>query len=281
MLSNKQKKDYITKGYTVFKNFKSKQACEALRDAASQIISEFDPQSHRSIFATNNEQQSRDDYFLTSGDKVRCFFEDGAFDKKGALKQDKSLSINKIGHAMHDLIPAFDSFSRDPKCADILADIGIEDPKIWQSMYIFKQPRIGGEVRWHQDATYFYTDPISVTTFWFAIDDATLDNGCLWVDTKGADTPLREVFRVEQGQSRIESLSNAPWPTSKDAIPLEVESGTLVVFHGLLPHYSAPNTSSKARHAYTLHVTDGRANYPATNWIQRNSDFPVRGFEKM
>ncbi len=53
---------------------------------------------------------------------------------------------------------------------------------------------------------------------------------------------------------------------------------TLICFDGLLPHYSAANRSSQARHAYTLHVVDGQAHYPETNWIQRGRDFPVRGF---
>jgi phytanoyl-CoA hydroxylase len=61
-------------------------------------------------------------------------------------------------------------------------------------------------------------------------------------------------------------------------VPLEVKAGTLVVFHGLLPHYSAPNRSAHSRHAYTLHVTDGRSAYAATNWIQRGPEMPVRGF---
>ena len=62
------------------------------------------------------------------------------------------------------------------------------------------------------------------------------------------------------------------------AIPLPVAAGTLVCFHGLLPHYSAPNRSPVSRHAYSLHATDGRADYAASNWLQRNGTLPLRGF---
>jgi phytanoyl-CoA hydroxylase len=55
-----------------------------------------------------------------------------------------------------------------------------------------------------------------------------------------------------------------------------VPAGTLVVFHGLLPHYSAPNRSARSRLAYTLHVTDGAAAYSPLNWLQRER-LPVRG----
>jgi len=60
---------------------------------------------------------------------------------------------------------------------------------------------------------------------------------------------------------------------------VEVSAGTLVVFHGLLPHYSAPNRSSVSRHAYTLHATDAASVYSSKNWLQRTADMPVRGFQ--
>ncbi len=55
-------------------------------------------------------------------------------------------------------------------------------------------------------------------------------------------------------------------------------AGTLVVFHGLLPHYSAPNRSAASRHAYTLHAVDARAHYSTSNWLQRDATFAARGF---
>jgi len=49
-----------------------------------------------------------------------------------------------------------------------------------------------------------------------------------------------------------------------------VEKGTLIVLHGLLPHLSRENRSAKSRHAYTLHVIEASALYPASNWLQRS-----------
>ena len=120
--------------------------------------------------------------------------------------------------------------------------------------------------------------PVTVTTFWFALEDATLNNGCLWVEVGGQRGPLRERFVRSGDVVTMEKLDTTPWPDGRTAIPLEVKAGTLVVFHGLLPHYSAPNRSAHSRHAYTLHVTDGLSAYAPTNWIQRGADFPVRGF---
>ncbi|GGC60636.1 phytanoyl-CoA dioxygenase family protein [Undibacterium terreum] len=278
MLTPAQKEHYVREGYLVLPDFKSAEQIAALRERAAQIVDAFDPAESVSIFTTQDQEKTTDDYFLGSADKIRCFFEEEAFGPDGQLRQDKSLSINKIGHALHDLDPVFIAFSRDPRLAAVAEDLGLADAQIWQSMYIFKQPGIGGEVRWHQDATYFDSTPISVTTFWFALEDATLDNGCMWAEPGGHRSPLRERFIREGDKVRVEKLDAMPWPDDSTAIPLEVKAGSLVCFHGLLPHYSAPNRSPVSRHAYTLHATDGRTEYSAKNWIQRDSSLPVRGF---
>jgi phytanoyl-CoA hydroxylase len=278
LLSDAERHRFQDEGYLVLPGFKGSGEVAAVRARAAAIVEAFDPAASRAIFSTTEQGRHTDDYFLESGDKVRCFFEEEAFAADGALRQAKALSINKIGHALHDLDPVFDRFSRDPRIAEIAADIGLSQPRLWQSMYIFKQPGIGGEVRWHQDATFFETDPITVTTFWFALEDADRSNGCLWVEPGGHRGPLRERFVREGNATRIEALDPMPWPTAATAVPVEVKTGALVLLHGRLPHYSAPNRSPISRHAYTLHVTDGTAAYAAHNWLQRGSDMPVRGF---
>jgi phytanoyl-CoA hydroxylase len=147
---------------------------------------------------------------------------------------------------------------------------------------IFKQPHIGGEVGWHQDASFFVTTPQTVTTFWFALEDATPDNGCLWVEPgghRGERGVLREQYRCDHatGSLRMCTLDATPWPDSAAAVALPVPAGTLVLFDGLLPHYSPPNRSARSRLAYTLHVTDAGAAYAPENWLQRSAGFPVRG----
>ncbi|MDQ2822013.1 MAG: phytanoyl-CoA dioxygenase family protein [Pseudomonadota bacterium] len=265
-------------GYIVLPDFKSAPEIALLRARAEQIVDAFDPGQSRAIFTTRDQQTAADAYFLASDNTVRCFFEEEAFGADGQLRQPKALSINKIGHAMHDLDPVFDRFTRDPKLAELAGDLGLRDPKIWQSMYIFKQPGIGGEVRWHQDATFFDSDPISVTTFWFALEDATVDNGCLWAEPGGHRGPLRERFLRDGDAITMEKRDATPWPADSTAVPLEAKAGTLICFHGLLPHYSAPNRSPVSRHAFTLHATDADTAYSPKNWIQRDDAMPARGF---
>jgi phytanoyl-CoA hydroxylase len=270
---------FANDGFLVLPDFVDGDAIDALRERALEIVAAFDPQDAAPVFSTQDDAKTKSDaYFLGSGTTIRCFFEEEAFGSDGQLRQPKELSINKIGHAMHDLDPVFERFSHGPKLAALAADLGVADPRVYQSMYIFKQPHIGGEVRWHQDATYFGTQPDTVVTLWFALERADRTNGCLWIQRGGHRTPLRERFVVDGPQTSMQQLDATPWPQASDAEPVEVEAGTLVVLHGRLPHYSAPNRSDASRHAYTLHFVDGRARYSPANWLQRPPSFPARGF---
>ena len=144
-------------------------------------------------------------------------------------------------------------------------------------MFIFKPPEIGGEVMGHQDATYLYTEPESVTGFWFALDEATTENGCLQAIPGGHLGPLRSRFRRLGDDLKIDVLDETPLETM-DAAYLTARNGDLVLLHGRLPHASTANRSSLSRHAYTLHVIDGACHYTDDNWLRRAPDLPLRGF---
>lgn len=269
---------YREAGVMVLRDFVPRAACERLRTRVGELIREFDPYSVRSEFSTTRQTQLTDNYFIESGDKIRFFFEANAFDESGKLRQAVDDSLNKMGHAMHDLDPVFDEFSHSPELDAVARALGVAEPAIIQSMYLFKPPRIGAEVVCHQDSTYLYTEPESCIGFWFALEDATVENGCMYFIPGAHRGPLRKLnHRLPDGTLRTDVLSDEPFPEERK-VAAEVSAGSLVIFDGRAPHLSGENRSGKSRHAYSLHVIDRRCHYPADNWLQRSPDLPLRGF---
>ncbi len=271
MLSPEQIDQFRDQGFLALEEAIPLAEIERLREAAGRIVEEFDIDAHRTVFSTADRDSGRDHYFMDSAEAVHCFLEEDALSAEGQLTKPKHLAINKIGHAMHDLDPGFTAFCRQPIFGEALRDLGYADPVLWQTMYIFKQPHIGGEVRWHQDASYLVTHPASVTGIWIALEDATRENGCLWMQPGGHRSPLREIYEVDPDtrEGTLRTLDDTPWPGNNEAVALEVPKGSVVFFNDHMPHYSSQNRSARSRHAFTLHVSEASADWSKLNWLQR------------
>ena len=262
-------------GYLIIEDFKTSQECDELIQRSKELIEEQDFNNQQSVFDTVSQSHNDDNYFLESGDKIRFFFEEKANLDEENVKTNKQYIVNKIGHALHDLDDKFIAFSKNDQLDQIAKAVGFQNPLLLQSMYIFKQPKIGGEVVCHQDSTFLITEPESTVGFWFALEDANRDNGCLQVASGGHKGPLRKLFKRENNQMKMEELSNEPFPETDTFV--EVKKGTLVLLHGRLPHYSCENKSPNSRHAYTIHAIDGKSKYLDYNWLQRPS-LKLNGF---
>src|SRR4029078_8702830 len=212
VITSEQLYSYARDGFLILEDFVEPKACDGLRERIAKLVNEFDPTRLFSIFTTREQNRIADDYFMGSSDKIRFFFEENAFNPDGTLKQEKSRSINKIGHALHDLDPVFNKFSRNEKIETLATDLGIQSPLLLQSMYIFKQPNMGGEVNCHQDSTFLYTEPIDIAGLWFALEDATRENGCLWAISGGHKRGLKSRWiRSSNGGMRFVTYHYAPW----------------------------------------------------------------------
>ena len=190
-------------GYVVLRSFASKAECEGMLAAMARLIDQWTPGAANeklSIFRTDGEQegaQGSDDYFLSSADKVRFFLEPGAADDStGALRPgvEKSTALNKVGHALHELVPEFHKYVQSSKVQELVNALGMRSPDLVQSMYIFKQPRIGAPVTPHQDSSFLRTDPPSCIGLWLALEKADETNGCLWARPGSHAEPLRRHF---------------------------------------------------------------------------------------
>ncbi len=268
---------YQRDGFLVLPGIIDRATCAALVARAFEIVDAFDADAHRSVFSTTEQVRTADDWFLGSGDQIRCFLEADAVDASGALTRPKRGAINKIGHNLHELDPVYGPFCQGPVLAQIAEAIGMAVPRLIQSMVIFKPPEIGGEVTAHQDSTFLYTEPESAVGLWIALEDATMANGCLWALPGGHRQSLRQRFHRQGSGVAFETFDPTPLP-SDGYVPLEAPAGTVIVLHGRLPHRSGANRSAQSRTAFTLHLIEAEARYPADNWLQRAT--PAPGFTR-
>eukprot|EP00434_Breviolum_minutum_P010261 symbB.v1.2.009055.t1/scaffold569.1/size186053/24 len=184
--------EFQEKGFLHLKGFISMDECEIMKKRMKELVDGWDPEHETpAAFTTDSKQQTemqgKSDYFLDSADRIHFFIEKSAADKDGKLKagQTKFESLNKVGHGLHVLDPI----------AELVEELGWKDPVLPQSMYIFKQPLVGGEVTSHQDSSFLYTTPRPTCLgLWLALDKATTENGCLWARPGSHKEPVRRIF---------------------------------------------------------------------------------------
>ncbi|XP_067398169.1 phytanoyl-CoA dioxygenase domain-containing protein 1 isoform X2 [Emydura macquarii macquarii] len=254
-----------------------------MREQINKIIAKMDvPHYCRTEFTTKEKEelqaQGSSDYFLTSGDKIRFFFEKGVFNEKGDFLVSKEKSINKIGHALHAHDPVFKQITHSSKMQELGRKLGLEKPVVVQSMYIFKQPGIGGEVRPHQDATFLYTEPLGrVVGFWAALENATQENGCLWfIPGSHINGITRRMVRTLPGTIPYTRFIGSE-QTYQDSqfIPVPIHKGGLILIHGEVVHKSELNSSERSRHVYTFHLMESKdTSWSRENWLQPTPELP-------
>jgi phytanoyl-CoA hydroxylase len=280
-LSEEQLAFFKAQGTLLIPDFFDKETANNLINESNRLLDELDISTHpKTVFhgSDSDRTQTGDDYFLESGDKIRYFFEEKAF-QDGKLVVDKTKAINKIGHALHALNPTFKAFSFLKKVKEVAASLKLDDPLVLQSMIIFKQPYIGGEVSIHQDNTFLHTDPESAIGFWFALEDCTVENSCLYYlpgsHTQGIHNSRRFV-RSQSGKG-VE-FTNPPKKYNIDEfVPVECKAGSLVLIDGNVVHYSNENKSPRSRTIYTFHMIGNPERgykYSPDNWLQPSPSMP-------
>ncbi len=164
-------------------------------------------------------------------------------------------------HMPHFVSPTIKRYTAHPRLADVLGEIvgaGMRDGhwdggvKCMQSMFFAKPPGKPGQA-WHQDESFIPTRDRSLCGAWIAIDEATVDNGCLWVipgsHRDGVLHPLREHDQPEEFDVAPESYG---FDASAE-VPVELKPGSVLFFNGYLLHRSKKNLSSRYRRALVNH----------------------------
>jgi ectoine hydroxylase-related dioxygenase (phytanoyl-CoA dioxygenase family) len=153
---------------------------------------------------------------------------------------------HKSSQACHDALHA-------PRIVDALTSVIGPNVKAMQSMLFIKSEGKPGQA-WHQDEMFIPSRDRSLTAVWIALDDATIENGCLWVlpgsHQRGVVYPERE-----QDDPRFDctvEVYDFPY-TDDDAVPVEIPAGTAVIFNGYLLHRSLQNSG---KHGYRRAITN-------------------------
>ncbi|CAF3684280.1 unnamed protein product [Rotaria socialis] len=285
MLTQEQIQHFSKNGYLVVEQLITRDDCEKLKESVKQLIDKWDPENDSScVFSTTgNREQSTSRYFLDSADKISFFMEAGAIDPNTKkMNRDKHHGVNKIGHALHTLEPQFKKVSFSDKVKSIVRDLNYVNPAICQSMYIFKQAEIGAKVVPHQDGSYLFNEPLKIMGIWIALEDATIENGCLWFIPGSQTQPIKRRYIRNPNQEEFDEgkmlvyVGETEQYDDKDFVPVEVKAGDAIVIHGQAVHKSEQNTSPLSRQIYTFHIIEmDNSVYSKENWLQTKEPFPL------
>lgn len=267
-LSDEDVAAYHRDGIICVPRFLSDAECDEMRAEAERLIKQEgerrvkENDSQSSTFDTVTRAHVDNDYFATSGDKIRFFLENGCTDLS-------INTVNKIAHALHTDGGKFQNFIQRPEFRGLLRKLGQKSPNVIQSMYILKPPKVGGVVVPHQDSTFLHTSPLSVIGVWFALDDCTVHNSCL-LAIKGSHftQPLEAQLLLDEGSKTKQTMhGEMPKVDLETMEPIECPKGSMVIFGGQTIHASAPNNSTKSRHAFVFHSVDSFCVWNERNWI--------------
>jgi phytanoyl-CoA hydroxylase len=143
-------------------------------------------------------------------------------------------------HFPHKLSPFIHKTLFHARVLAVLTAIISPNIKCMQSMLFVKGPGKAGQ-SWHQDEFYIPTRDRSLTGVWIAIDDATIANGCLWIIPGRPKHIMKRVANESKEYADVDTIDVTNF--EKYSIPIEVKSGTVVIFNGYTLHSSRRNTT--------------------------------------
>lgn len=146
---------------------------------------------------------------------------------------------------LHLADPFLERVCCDARFAPIVLPILGPDVRLYWDQSVAKPPAARTELPWHQDNGYTPVDPPEYVTCWVALDDAGVDNGCIWVipGSHRAGT-----VRHHDGPGPFRVGRDDP----EGGVPVPVRRGDVLVFSSLLMHRSGPNTSGRHRRAWII-----------------------------
>jgi phytanoyl-CoA hydroxylase len=268
MLTDGERREYEAQGFLVKRDLLSAAECDALVQRISETIARVGAAEGASGWPEVQDP----DYFRNTARRIGLFWEAGTAPER-LSPAERERCVARLGHGLHFEDDLFRQAACHPRVADVLEGLLGPGVNVVQTMVIYKQPRVGAEMGYHQDAAYLQTEPMTLMSAWMALDDVTEENSPLLVLPGSHRLPLQTLSEMnDEGRFHDRRLGDAR-PDPGAAVPVPVSRGSVIFFHGLLYHGSGPNRSDRPRRAYAVHYAAAASRWLPTNWIDGGPGF--------
>ena len=171
---------------------------------------------------------------------------------------------------------SFLNYARDPNILDMVAQVIGPDIILWNSSFFAKPAVNGKKTPWHQDGEYWPLRPLATCTVWLAIDEATVENGCLnFMPGSHKRKELRPHRTNKDPNFTLhQELLESEYDDDK-AVPLELEAGQMSLHDVYLLHGSEANDSGKPRRGMTMRFMPGTSVFDRGKAKQLSRDLGV------
>lgn len=181
-------------------------------------------------------------------------------------------------HQPHYISPVMEKYVRHPKLCGVLSQIVAAHLPHWdgsvkcmQSMLFVKPPGFQGQA-WHQDEIYIPTRDRSLCGGWIAMDDATIENGCLWVVPGSHRDGYLYPQHTHENPDEFDFAPESYGFDESLEVPVEVKTGAAVFFNGYLLHRSRKNRGQVYRRVLVNHYMNAWSRLP---WSIQEGESPA------
>jgi phytanoyl-CoA hydroxylase len=234
MLTEAQKKQYDEQGYIVFEQLFSNEEIDGIR----LMIDELDAEHERQLKEIGQQGIS--------------------------IPSEISFTAN-----LNFQRPELQQFIADERFVRLTTSILGPDIRLYWDQSVYKRPEAKRDFPWHQDNSYVPTEPVHYLTCWLALEDATVENGCIWIQPGSHHQGFVEHVRTEIGWLCYHG--------DDEGMPVELKKGSMVAFHSLLFHRSTPNRSPLTRKGYVLQYSIEGSTNPTNGKVFRNGPIIAQG----